>query len=120
MPKGFRLSFDQSRSRTPLEYDGPRSGSPIDLHQPFRQPTILLRDRPASQCSSSRGLAPFPRSKRDLGPELQGVKTQSQVSTPCYIAKQDSVVDQEEDNTSQKQPSPYIYIYIYIYKCVRS
>ena len=88
-----RLSFDQSRLRTPLDYDEPRSRSPIDLHQPFRQPTILLRDRPASQCSWSRNLAPFPRSKRDLGPEFQGVRTQSQVSTPCYTAKQDSVVD---------------------------
>ena len=104
-----RLSFDQSRFRTPLEYDEPRSRSSVDLRQPFRQTTILLRDRPASQCSSSRNLAPFPRSRRDLGPELQGVRTQSQVSTPCYTAKQDSVVDQEEDNTSQvcqKPPSP--------------
>ena len=78
----------------------------MDLNQPYRQSPILLRDRPASQCSSSRPLAPFPRSRRDLGLELQGVKTQSQVSTPRYIAKQDSVVDQEEDNTSQKLPSP--------------
>ena len=104
-----RLSFDRSRFRIPLAYDEPRSRSPVDLHQPFRQPTILLRDRPASQCSSSKNLAPFPRSRRDLGPELQGVRTQSQVSTPCYIAKQDSVADQEEDSTSQdsqKPPSP--------------
>ena len=28
------------------------------------------------------------------------------MSTPCYTAKQDSVVDQEEDNNSQKIPSP--------------
>ena len=27
-----RLSFDQSRFKTPLEYDEPRSISPIDLH----------------------------------------------------------------------------------------
>ena len=103
------LSFDQSRFRTPLEYDEPRSRSSVDLRQPFRQPTILLRDRPASQCSSSRNLVPFPRSRRDLGPELQGVRTQSQVSTPCYTTKQDSVADQEEDSTSQdsqKPPSP--------------
>ncbi|KAK9994247.1 hypothetical protein SO802_023950 [Lithocarpus litseifolius] len=46
-----------------------------------------------------------PRSRRDLGPEFQGVKTRSQVSTPCYTAKQDSVVDQEDDN-SQKVESP--------------
>ena len=92
-----RLSFDQSRFRIPLDYDEPRSKSPIDLHQPFRQSLILLRDRLASQCSSSRPLAPFPKSRRDLGLELQGVKTQSQISTPCYTAKQDSVVDQDED-----------------------
>ena len=63
-----RLSFDQSRFRSPLEYESlprssldlhqetyqePRSRS-VDLRQPFRQPTIQLRDRPASQCSSSR------------------------------------------------------------------
>ena len=87
----------------------PRSRSLVDLHQPFRQLTILLRDRLASQCSSSRNLAPFPRSRRDLGPEFQGVKTHSQVSTPCYIAKQDSVANQEDDSTSQdsqKPPSP--------------
>ena len=91
-----RLSFDRSRFRIPLAYDEPRSRSPVDLHQPFRQPTILLRDRPASQCSSSKNLAPFPRSRRDLGPKLQGVKTQSQVSIPCYIAKQHSIVDQNK------------------------
>ncbi|KAL0008795.1 hypothetical protein SO802_010297 [Lithocarpus litseifolius] len=50
-------------------------------------------------------LAPYPRSRQDLGVELQGVKTRSQVSTPCYIAKQDSVVDQDDDN-SRKTPSP--------------
>ena len=54
-----RLSFDQSRFRSPLEYDESRPRSPInlyqeprsrsvDLRQPLRQPTILLRDRPAS------------------------------------------------------------------------
>ena len=57
-----RLSFDQSRFRSPLEYEPsprssldlhqdtyqePRSRS-IDLRQPFRQPGILLKDRPAS------------------------------------------------------------------------
>ena len=42
---------------------------------------------------------------RDLGPELQIVQTKSQVSTPCYIAKQESVVNQE-DNNSRKTPSP--------------
>ena len=79
----------------------PRSKSTLDLRQPFRQPTIFLKDRPSSHCSSSRNLAP--RSRRDLGhePEFQGVKTHSQVSTPCYTAKQDSVADQEEDSTSQ-------------------
>ena len=58
-----RLSFDQSRFRSPLEYDEPRPRSSLDLHQetyqeprsrsvdlcqPLRQPTIFLRDRPAS------------------------------------------------------------------------
>ena len=70
-----RLSFDQSRFRTPLEYDEPRSRSPIDLRQPFRQPTILLRVKAASQCSLSRNLAPFPRFRRDIGLEIQGVRT---------------------------------------------
>ena len=64
-----------------------------------------LSDRPASQCSSSRPRIPFPKSRRDLGLELQGVQTKSQVSTPCYTAKQESVVDQEENN-SRKTPSP--------------
>ncbi|KAK9997030.1 hypothetical protein SO802_021716 [Lithocarpus litseifolius] len=99
-----RLSFDQSRFRTPLHE--PRFRSPIDLHQPSRQPPILLKDRPASQASSSRPLVPFLRSKRDLGVELQGVKTRSQVSIPCYTAKHDSVVDQDDDN-SRHTPSPY-------------
>ena len=81
----------------------------MDLRPPFRQPTILLKDRPASQCSSSRTRAPFPTSRKDLGTQFQGVKDHSQVSTPCYTAKQDSVADQEEDSNSQdslKPPSP--------------
>ena len=104
-----RLSFDQSRFRSPLEYDEPRPRSSLDLYQghqeprsrsvdlrqPFRQPTILLKDRPASQSSSSRTRAPFPTPRRDLGPQFQGVKDHSQVSTPCYTAKQDSIADQE-------------------------
>ena len=101
----IRLSFDQSRFRTPSKSDEPRNRSPIDLHQPSRQSPILLRDRPASQCSSSRPLAPFPKSRRELGLELQGVRTRSQVSTPCYIAKQDSVVN-KDDNHSRSTPSP--------------
>ena len=114
-----RLSFDQSRFRSPLEYEPsprssldlhqdtyqePRSRS-IDLRQPFRQPAILLKDRPASQCSSSRTQAP----RKNSDALFQGVKDQSQVSTPCYTAKQDSVADQEEDSNSQdslKPPSP--------------
>ena len=65
-----------------------------------------MKDRPASQCSSSRTRAP---SRRDLGAQFQGVKDHSQVSTPCYTARQDSVADQEEDSNSQdslKPPSP--------------
>ena len=92
-----RLSFDQFRYRTPLEYDEPKPRSSVDLYQdprsrslldlrrPFKQPTIFLKDRPLSHGSSSKNLAP--RSRRDLGPEFQGVKTHSQVSTPCYTAK---------------------------------
>ena len=41
----IKLSFDQSRFRFPL-----------DLHQPRMQSPILLRNRPASQCSSSKPL----------------------------------------------------------------
>ena len=111
-----RLSFDQSRFRSPLEYEPsprssldlhqdtyqePRSRS-VDLHQLFGQPAILLRDRPASQCNSSRTRTP-------RSAQFQGVKDHSQVSTPCYTAKQDSVADQEEDSNSQdslKPPSP--------------
>ncbi|KAK9996670.1 hypothetical protein SO802_021356 [Lithocarpus litseifolius] len=101
-----RLSFEKSRFRSPLDDYRPRS--PIDLRRsplPTKQPPILLGDRPASQASSSGPLAPYPRSRRDLDPEFQGVKTRSQVSTPCYTAKQDSVVDQNDDN-SQKVESP--------------
>ena len=115
-----KLSFDQSRFRSPLEYDEPRPRSSVDLYQeprsrsvdlrqPFRQPTILLRDRLASQCSSSGTRAPFPTSRRDIGPQFQGVIDHSQVSTPCYTAKQDLVANQEEDSNSQdslKPPSP--------------
>ncbi|KAL0017272.1 hypothetical protein SO802_004341 [Lithocarpus litseifolius] len=83
-----RLSFDKSRFRSPLDDYRPRS--PIDLSRsplPFKQPPFLLRERPNSQASFSRPLAPFPRSRIDLDPEFQGVKTRSQVSTPCYTAK---------------------------------
>ena len=59
----------------------------IDLH-----PSIALLDL-------------IPKSRRDLGLELQGVQTKSQVCTPCYTARQESVVDQE-DNNSRKPPSP--------------
>ena len=93
------------RFRFPPSFDDPRFRSPIDLPQPSKQSPIPLKDRPASQCSSSKPRVPFPRSRRDLGLELQGVQTKSQVSTPCYTARQDSVVDQE-DNNSRKTPSP--------------
>ncbi|KAL0010898.1 hypothetical protein SO802_006006 [Lithocarpus litseifolius] len=68
-----------SKVRTPLDEYRPRSL--IDLRQsdlPSRQPPILLRDRLASPASSSRPLTPYPRSRRNLGVELQGVKTRSQ------------------------------------------
>ena len=71
----IRLSFDQSRFRFPPAFEDPRFRSPINLPQPSRQPPIPLIDRPASQCSSSRPRVPFPRSRRDLGLDLQGVRT---------------------------------------------
>lgn len=37
--------------------------------------------------------------------ELQGIKTASQVSTPCYTAKPESV-EYEEENQSQTSPTP--------------
>ena len=86
-----RLSFDQFRFRTPLDY-----------HQPRLQSPILLRDRLASQCSSSKPPLP-PRKNLDL--ELQGVKIKSQVTTPCYTAKQDSTAVQDDHN-NQNTPSP--------------
>ena len=64
------------------------------------QSPILLRDRPASQCSSSRP----PPLRKNLDLELQGVKTRSQVSTPCYTAKQVLVADKDE-NHSQSSPT---------------
>ena len=94
------LGFD-----LPPSFDDPRFRSLVDLPLPSKQLPIPLSDRPASQCSSSRPRIPFPKSRRDLGLELQGVQTKSQVSTPCYTAKQESVVDQEENN-SRKTPSP--------------
>ena len=100
-----RLSFDQSRFRFPPSFDDPRFRSLVNLPLPSKQLPTPLSDRPASQCSSSRPRIPFPKSRRDLGLELQGVQTKSQVSTPCYTAKQESVVDQEENN-SRKTPSP--------------
>ena len=64
------------------------------------QSPFLLRDRSVSQCSLSR----HPSLKKNLDLELQGVKTRSRVSTPCYIDKQESVVD-EEENHSQSSPT---------------
>ena len=58
-----RLSFDQSRFRFPPSLDDPRFRSPIDLPLPNKQSPIPLIDRPASQCSSSRPRAPFPKSR---------------------------------------------------------
>ncbi|KAK9998644.1 hypothetical protein SO802_018247 [Lithocarpus litseifolius] len=103
-----RLSFDKSRFKSPLDDYRPRS--PIELSRtslPYKQPPILLRDRPTSQASSSRPLAPFPRSRRDLGPEFEGVKTRSQVCTPYYTAKQESVVDQDDNNSQKTKASAY-------------
>ena len=44
-------------------------------------------------------------SRRDLGVQLQGIRANSQLSTPCYTAKQDSIVD-EQDDREQSPPSP--------------
>ena len=44
-------------------------------------------------------------SGKDIFIPLIELKTRSQVSTPCYTAKQDSVVN-EDDNHSQSTPSP--------------
>ena len=46
-------------------------------------------------------------SRRDLGVQLQGVRANSQLSTPCYTAKEDSIVD-EQDDLEQSPPSPSI------------
>ena len=46
-------------------------------------------------------------SRRDLGVQLQGVRANSQISTPCYTAKQDSIVD-EQDDREQSPPSPSV------------
>ena len=35
--------------------------------------------------------------RRDLGVQLQGVRANSQLSTPCYTAKEDSIVDEQDD-----------------------
>ena len=48
-------------------------------------------------------------SRRDLGVQLQGVRANSQLSTPCYTAKEDSIVD-EQDDREQSPPSPSISI----------
>ena len=68
-----RLSFNQSRFRFPPSLDDPRFRSPIHQPLPSKQSHLPLIDRLASQCSSSRPHVPFPRSRRDLGLELQGV-----------------------------------------------
>ena len=39
----------------------------------------------------------------DLDLELQGVKTKSQVSTPCYTAKQELVADEDENHDQSSQ-----------------
>ena len=73
------------------------------------QSLIFLRDRPASQCSSSIP----PISRQDLDLELQGVKTRFQVSIPCYTNRQESIVEEEENHgpssptmSDFKQPEP--------------
>ena len=102
------MSFDRSRPSTPecrQPLDISQFRSPI---QPHNQSPIYLKGRSASQQSSTRPRgAPFPISRRDLGVQLQGVRANSQLSTPCYSAKQDSIVD-EQDDREQSLPSPSV------------
>ena len=79
-----KLSFDQSRFLALPSIIPPRLSSPK-----------LLRDRSAnySIASSSRSILV----RRDLNLELQGIKTTSKVSTPCYTAKLESVEYEEEN-----------------------
>ena len=64
---------------------------------------MLLKDRSTNQliASSSRSILV----RRDLNLELQGIKTASQASTPCYTAKPKSI-EYEEENQSQTSPTP--------------
>ena len=89
-----------------MSLDTSQFRSPVNPHQPHRQSPIYLRDTPVSQQSSTRPKgSPFPTSRRDLGVHLQGVRANSQISTPCYTAKQDSIVDEQDDH-EQSPPSP--------------
>ena len=124
-----RLSFDRSRLSTPLDYE---YRQPLDISQ-FRSPINRLtfdRSRPSTPCrqpletyqfgsptqpinqpsqqTSTRPKGtPFPTSRRDLGVQLQGVRANSQLNTPRYTAKEDSIVD-KQDGREQSPPSPPI------------
>ena len=93
-----RLCFDRSRPSTPCR-------QPLDIYQ-FRSP-IQPINQPSQQTSTRPKGSPYPMSRRDLGVQLQGVRANSQLSTPCYTAKQDSIVD-EQDDREQSPPSPSV------------
>ena len=46
-------------------------------------------------------------SRRDLGVQLQGVRANSQLSTPCYTAKEDSIVDEQDDREQSAKRTAY-------------
>ena len=83
-----RLSFDRSRPSTPCR-------QPLDISQ-FRSP-IQPINQPSQQSSARPKGSPYPISRRDLGVQIQGVRANSQLSTPRYTAKEDSVVDKQDD-----------------------
>ena len=90
------MCFDRSRPSTPC-------GKPLDTYQ-SRSPSQPI-NQPFQQTSTRPKGTPFPTSRRDLGVQLQGVRANSQLSTPCYTAREDSIVD-EQDDREQSPPSP--------------
>ncbi|KAK9999271.1 hypothetical protein SO802_018874 [Lithocarpus litseifolius] len=87
----FPPSWTLENENYPLQIQNPDQNPDLDFVQQLADGTVRL------SFDQSRFRTP-------LGVELQGVKTRSQVSTPCYTAKQDSVIDQDDDN-SQNTPS---------------
>ena len=75
----------------------------MDTYQ-FRSP-IQPINQPSQQTSTRPKGTPFPTSRRDLGVQFQEVRANSQISTPCYTAKKDSIIDKQDDR-KQSPPSP--------------